>query len=305
MKFYNCYFWYYSTIVIIFISLVLFIPIMVMLFLLTLISFQGWVWLIFFLKALSSKKISCHCCPSKKLLIKLLRSLSTSKKNFWSSRDIKWVESQSFFVYVEKTHVSFVVQTSSNSSLFVPLRDLDHFKILQWSLVIAYMDKHSNNFLFVCKKFYVSPVFFELIFMSIHMWPWILPNLISWIFTTLLIRPIILRGSCLAFISRFFMLFGSFIKTQINVHSFIYGSNSTSLTKVSKWLCFFSKAMFHVVNDLWVSKLKKADDLDVSSWIFNDITWVVEVINKLNLKRFYIDNFPISIAIFWFLSSIH
>ncbi len=55
-----------------------------------------------------------------------------------------------------------MVQTSSNSSLFVHLGDPDHLKILQWSLVIAYMDKCSNNFVFVCKKFYVSSVFFEL-----------------------------------------------------------------------------------------------------------------------------------------------
>jgi hypothetical protein len=59
-------------------------------------------------------------------------------------------------------HVSFVVQTSFNSSLFLHLGDLDHLKILRWSLVIAYMDNHSNNFVFVCKKFYVSSLFFEL-----------------------------------------------------------------------------------------------------------------------------------------------
>jgi hypothetical protein len=53
----------------------------------------------FFLEALSSKNIFCHYCLSKKLSIKVLRSLSTSKKSFWSSRDIKWVESQSSFVY--------------------------------------------------------------------------------------------------------------------------------------------------------------------------------------------------------------
>ncbi len=44
----------------------------------------------------------------------------------------------------------------------VPLGDLDHIKILQWSFVITYMDKCCNNFVFVCKKFYVSSVFSEL-----------------------------------------------------------------------------------------------------------------------------------------------
>jgi hypothetical protein len=56
----------------------------------------------------------------------------------------------------------FVVQTSSHSSLFVPLGDRDHLKILQWSFVITCMDKCWNNFVFVCKKFYVSSVFSDL-----------------------------------------------------------------------------------------------------------------------------------------------
>jgi hypothetical protein len=43
--------------------------------------------------------------------------------------------------------------------------------------------------------------------------------------------------------------------------------------------------MFPAVNDLQVSKLKKADVPCVSSWILNDSTGVVEVINKLNLSR--------------------
>jgi len=42
------------------------------------------------------------------------------------------------------------------------LEDLNQLKILQWSLVIIYMDKCCNNFVFVCKKFYVSFVFSEL-----------------------------------------------------------------------------------------------------------------------------------------------
>jgi hypothetical protein len=62
----------------------------------------------------------------------------------------------------KKTHAFFVVQTSSDSSLSVPLGNLDHLKILQRSLVITYRDKCCNNFVFVCKKFYLSSVFSEL-----------------------------------------------------------------------------------------------------------------------------------------------
>jgi hypothetical protein len=47
--------------------------------------------------------------------------------------------------------------------------------------------------------------------------------------------------------------------------------------------------MFPTVNDLWVSKLKKADVPCDSSWILNDSTGVVEAINKLNLLRSEID----------------
>jgi len=66
-------------------------------------------------------------------------------------------------LFVQKsTRASFMVQTSSDSSLSVPLGDLDHLKTLQRSLVITYMDKCCNNFVCVCKKFYVSSVFCEL-----------------------------------------------------------------------------------------------------------------------------------------------
>ncbi len=44
-----------------------------------------------------------------------------------------------------------------------------------------------------------------------------------------------------------------------------------------------------MVNDLWVSKVKKADIPCDSSWILNDSTGVVEVINNLNLLRSEID----------------
>ncbi len=63
---------------------------------------------------------------------------------------------------------------------------------------------------------------------------------------------------------------------------FICAASSSSLTDVSKWLCSFFKAMFPTVNDLWVSKLKKADVPCDSSWILIDSTGVVEVINNLN-----------------------
>ncbi len=53
-----------------------------------------------------------------------------------------------------------MVQTSSDSSLSVPLGDLDHLKFLQQSFVITYMDKCCNNFVFV--KSFVFLVFSEL-----------------------------------------------------------------------------------------------------------------------------------------------
>jgi hypothetical protein len=52
---------------------------------------------------------------------------------------------------------------------------------------------------------------------------------------------------------------------------------------------FFFKAMFPTVNDRWVSKLKKADVPCDSSWILNDSTGVVEVINNLNRSKSEID----------------
>jgi hypothetical protein len=50
--------------------------------------------------------------------------------------------------------------------------------------------------------------------------------------------------------------------------------------------------MFPTVNDLWVSKLKKADVPCDSSWILNDSTGVVEVLNNLNSLRSDIDKPP-------------
>ncbi len=48
---------------------------------------------------------------------------------------------------------------------------------------------------------------------------------------------------------------------------FICVANSSSLIDVSKWLCSFFKVMFPTVNDLWVSKLKKANVPCDCSWI--------------------------------------
>jgi len=70
---------------------------------------------------------------------------------------------------------------------------------------------------------------------------------------------------------------------------FICAANSSSLTNVSKWLCFFFKAMFPMVNDLWVSKLKKRNVPYDNSWILNDSTGVVEVIYNFNHSRSEID----------------
>ncbi len=47
--------------------------------------------------------------------------------------------------------------------------------------------------------------------------------------------------------------------------------------------------MFPTVNDLWVSKLKTTNVPCDSSWILNDCTRVVEVINNLNCSRCEID----------------
>jgi len=74
----------------------------------------------------------------------------------------EWKAAKVLLFVQHRTRASFVVQTSSDSSLSVPLGDLDLLKILQWCFVITYMDKCCNNFVFVCKKFYISSVFSEL-----------------------------------------------------------------------------------------------------------------------------------------------
>jgi len=182
-------------------------------------------------------------------------------------------------LFVQKrTCASSVVQTSSDSSLSVPLGDLDHLKILQWSLVITYMDKCTNNFVFVCKKFYVSSVFSEL---NSPAGTYVVSNLAQ---SDILKFHLSFNkahnfngvkcGPCLLFLCAVWKFYKNPIKPR-----FICAASSTSLADVSKWLCSFFKAMFPAVNDLWVSKLKKADVPCVSSWILNDSTGVVEVIN--------------------------
>ncbi len=64
----------------------------------------------------------------------------------------------------------------------------------------------------------------------------------------------------MAFVSCFFVLFGSFIKIGLNLDLFVQPALRLFI-EVSKWLSSFFKAMFPVVNDLWVSKLKKAEVL--------------------------------------------
>jgi hypothetical protein len=175
-----------------------------------------------------------------------------------------------------------MVQTSSDSSLSVPLGDLDHLKILQRPLVITYMDKCCYNFVLVCKKFYVSSVFSEL---NSPVGTYVVSNLAQ------------------SHILKFHLSFNKahnfkgvkcgphllFLCALWTFHKNPIKPSSTSLTGVSKWLCSFFKAMFPMVNDLWVSKLKKADVPCDSSWILNDSTGVVEVIINVNLSRSEID----------------
>jgi len=181
-----------------------------------------------------------------------------------------------------------VVQTSSDSSLSVPLGDLDHLKILQRSFAITYMDKCCNNFVFVCKKFYVSSVFSEL---NSHVGAYVVSNLAQ---SDILSFHLSFNkahnfkgvkcGPRLSFLCAIWKFHKNPIKPR-----FICAASSSSLTDVSKWLCSFFKAMFPTINDLWVSKLKKTDVSFDSSWILNDSTGVVELINNLNRSRSEID----------------
>jgi len=176
-------------------------------------------------------------------------------------------------LFVQKrTCASSVVQTSSDSSLSLPLGDLDHLKILQQSLVITYMDKCTNNFVFV------SSVFSKL---NSPVGTYVVSNLAQ---SDILKFHLSFNkahnfngvkcGPCLLFLCAVWKFHKNPIKPR-----FICAASSTSLADVSKWLCSFFKAIFPAVNDLCVSKLKKADVPCVSSWILNDSTGVVEVIH--------------------------
>jgi len=142
-------------------------------------------------------------------------------------------------LFVQKrTHASFVVQTSSDSSLSVPLGDLDHLKILQRSFVVTYMDKCCNNLVFVCKKFYVSSVFSEL---NSPVGAYVVSNLAQ---SDILSSHLSFNkahnfkgakcGPCLPFLCAVWKFHKIPIKPR-----FICVASSSSLTDVSKWLVFF------------------------------------------------------------------
>jgi hypothetical protein len=66
---------------------------------------------------------------------------------------------------------------------------------------------------------------------------------------------------------------------------FFCAASSSSLTEVSKWLSSFYKAIFPMVNDLWVSKHRKVQVPFGSHWILNDSTGVLDVTKLLKLLR--------------------
>ncbi len=110
-----------------------------------------------------------------------------------------------------------MVQSSSNYFLSVLLQDLDYLKSLQHSLVITYMDKCSNDFVFVCKKFYVSSVFFEL---NSPVAMYVVSNLAQ---SEILKSHLSFNKAhnfsgikCVPHL-HFFVLFGSLIKIQLNL----------------------------------------------------------------------------------------
>jgi hypothetical protein len=79
------------------------------------------------------------------------------------------------------------------------------------------MDKCCNNFVFVCKKFYVSSVFSEL---NSPVGTYVVSNLAQsniLKFHLSFNQAHNFKGVCVALISRFFLLFRSFIKTQLNL----------------------------------------------------------------------------------------
>ncbi len=62
---------------------------------------------------------------------------------------------------------------------------------------------------------------------------------------------------------------------------FICAVSSTSLTEVSKWLSSFYKAIFPMINDLWVSKHRNVQVPFGSHWILNDSTGVLDMAKLL------------------------
>jgi len=168
----------------------------------------------------------------------------------WKAKVLSFVQ--------KRTRASFVVQTSFDFSLFVPLGDLDHLKILQRSFVITYMDKCCNNFVFVCKKFYVSSIFSKF---NSPVGAYVVSNLAQsdiLSFHLSFNKAHDFKGVKCGPRLPFLCAVWKFHKNPIKPR-FICAASSSSLFDVSKWLCSFFKAMFPTVNDLWVSKLKKAD----------------------------------------------
>jgi hypothetical protein len=165
-------------------------------------------------------------------------------------------------LFVQKrTCASSMVQTSSDSPLSVPLGDLDHLKSLQWSLVVTY----------------VSSVFSEL---HSPVGTYVVSNLaqsdiLKFHFSSNKAHNFngVKCGPHLPFLCAVWKFHKNPIKPR-----FICAASSTSLTEVSRGLSSFFKAMFPVVNDLFLSKLKKAEVPCVSSWILTDSSGVVEVI---------------------------
>jgi hypothetical protein len=130
------------------------------------------------------------------------------------------------------------------------------------------------------KSFMFLQFSLSLIPQLVYMWSPILPSLKSWNLIFLVIR---LSGKNCGPHLPFLCAVLKFNKNLIKPRS-ICAASSTSLTEVSKWTSSFYKAVYPKVNDLWVSKRRKANVPSVSSWILNDSTRVVDVI-KLNLSR--------------------
>jgi hypothetical protein len=133
---------------------------------------------------------------------------------------------------------------------------------------------------FVCKKFYLSSVFFEL---NSPVGTYVVSNLAQY---EILNSHLSFNNahnlsdeSCgphLPFLCVVWKFHKNLIKPR-----FICGTSSTSLTEVSKWVSSFFKAIFPTVNDLWVPKLQKAGGPCVSSCILNYSTvFHVDVIKK-------------------------